>query len=319
VPTPTPTPTIPPTIEAAAVSASIASAETRVAAEGGDPLCLRQQDTDADGEPEWVGLYHYPSDPPELRAFVIDGTTWYDLLPPEGDEEGSTLGEYPTCDLVVRDINTDGRVEIAVIGHEGTQTDFLHIFVWDGATYRRLAALKGEGGIRLENADGDLSDEILVRFRPEGDLVWEVVYAWDGTNYAWTWDRFVWFYLDRPHVYRDDTPLHAVASYYLALGDRDLPGAYSLLSANAQGAQPYTEWTWAFNTTLNIEVGAISSAVEEGDSATIRAQVQAIDNVEGRAVLYHTAVDWQLVWEGGWRLNSSVVDPLDQWELPYYR
>ena len=318
-PTPTPTPTPAPTLDPAAVSADIASTQARLAAAGVEPLCLRQDDTDGDGEPEWVGLYLYPADPPQLRGFVLDGTTWYDLLPPEGGEEEGTLGEYPTCELEVRDLNADGRVEIAVFGHEGTSTDFLHIFVWNESAYAVLAAFEGEGGVRMENTDGDLADEVVVRLRPEGDLVWEIVYTWDGANYAWTWDRLAWFYLDRPHAYRDNTPLHALASFYLALDDRDLPGAYNLLSASGQAARPYAEWAWGFNTTLGVEVGAVHVVTQEGGWATIAAQVQALDNVGGRVVLTHYAVEWQLVeTEAGWRLESGTTEVLDEWEVPYY-
>jgi hypothetical protein len=318
-PTPEPTPTPVPTLDPSSVTASIASIGTRLAAAGVEPLCLRQDDTDGDGAPEWVGLYHRPADPPELRAFVLDGGTWHDLLAPEGGEEGGTIGEYPTCELEVRDLNADGRVEIAVFGHEETSTDLLHIFAWDGLAYAVLAGFEGEGGIRIENADGDLADEVVVRLRPEGDLVWEIVYTWDGASYAWTWDRFAWFYLDRPHAYRDDTPLHAVASFYLALGDRDLPGAYGLLSTGAQAARPYADWAWGFNTTLDVELGAAHVVSQEGGRATIAAQVRALDNVDGRVIRAHYAVEWQLVDTGsGWRLESGTSDLLEEQEVPYY-
>lgn len=318
VPTPTFTPTPAPTLAPAVVSTSITSVRTRAAQAGVEPHCLRLEDTDADGQGEWVGLYLYPADPPELRGFVLDGDTWHDLLPTEGDEEDGTLGQFPTCELEVRDVNADGRVEIAIFGH-ADRSDLLHLFSWDEGRYALLAAFSGEGGIRMANLDGDLSDEVLVRFRPDGDLVWEVVYTWDGSHYAWTWDRFAWYYLDRPHVYRDDDPLNAVACFYLALDDRDLPGAYGLLSSSAQAARPYAEWAAGFNTTLEVEVGAARIVAQEGGRATVAAQVRAVDNVEGRVVLTYYAVEWQLLETvDGWRLESGATEVLDSWEVPYY-
>lgn len=318
VPTPTFTPTPAPTLAPSVVSASITAVRTRAAQAGVEPLCLRLEDTDADGQGEWVGLYLYPADPPELRGFVLDGETWHDLLPAEGDEEDGTLGEFPTCDLEIRDVNADGRMEIAIFGHAG-RSDLLHLFFWDGERYALLAAFGGEGGVRMANLDGDLADEVLVRFRPDGDLVWEVVYTWDGSHYAWTWDRFAWYYLDRPHIYRDDDPLNAVACFYLALDDRDLPGAYGLLTSSAQAARPYAEWAAGFNTTLEVEVGAARIVTQEGERATVAAQVRALDNVDGRVVLTNYAVEWQLLETvDGWRLESGATQVLDSWEVPYY-
>jgi hypothetical protein len=301
------------------VSAAVAAAQGRADAAGVAPLCLRQDDTDGDGLPEWVGLYLHQADPPELRGFVLDDDSWYDLLPPEGDVEDGTMGAYPACELEIRDFNRDGRLEIAVFGRLETRTDLLHLFAWDGNGYVLLGAFEGEGGVRIASTDGDLTDEVLVRLRPEGDLVWEIVYTWDGTHYAWTWDRLTWFYLDRPHVYQDDRPVHALASFYLALGDRDLPGAYNLLSASAQAARPYAEWAAGFHTTMRVEVGAARVASEGDGRAVVAAQVRAVDNVDGRAVLTNYGVEWQLVQtEAGWRLENGTSEVLDRWDLPYY-
>jgi len=321
--TPSPSPPVPPsppppTIAPAEVAATVVAGEASLAARGVEPLCLRWDDTDDDGEPEWVGLYLYPADPPQLLGFVLDGETWHDLAPPEG-EEYQGLGEYPTCELQVRDLNDDGRTELAVWGHAGTSTDRLHIFAWDGDRYRLLGGFEGEGGIRMEEADGDLVEEVVVRLRPEGDLVWEIVYTWDGANYAWTWDRYSWFYADRPHAYPDDTPLHALASFYLALDDRDLPGAYSMLSPAAQAARPYDDWALGFTTTIGVEVGAARVAGQGEGWATVAAQVRALDNVGGRVVATLYDVEWQMVQTGaGWRLDTGSSQTLDQWEIPYY-
>ncbi len=315
---PSPTPPLP-TPDQTAVAATITAGQQQVAARGITPVCLRWQDTDSDGEPEWIGLYLQQADPDRLLGFVLDDDIWYDLAPPEGEDAARGLGEYSTCELIVRDINGDGRIEIAVYGHAGARTALLHIFAWDGAHYALLGAFDGDGGVRLESDGSGLADAVVVRLRPEGDLVWEIVYTWDGTHYAWTWDRYAWFYLDRPHAYVDDTPLHVLASFYLALDDRDLPGAYGLLSATAQAARAYDEWAWGFNTTLGVEVGAAHIVTQEGGRAQVAAQVRALDNVDGRVVLTTYEVEWQVVETGeGWRLENGTTQILDQQELEYY-
>ncbi len=317
-PTHTPTPSLAPTLDPAAIAATVAKGQARLKAEGVEPLCLRWEDTDNDGELEWVGLYLRPEEPPQLEAFVLDGETWHDLRPLEKEKHG--LGEYPTCELEVRDANADGLVEILVWGHAEASTDLLHIFAWDGTAYALLAALEGDAGVRLEDTDGDLADEVVVGYDAGDDLVWEAVYTWDGANYGWTWERYAWFYLDRPHIYRTDTPERAVISFYLAVDDRDLPGAYGLLSASAQAARSYEAWAVGFATTVAVEVGAVHELARSGDTATVAAQVRAYDNVDGRII----ATLWDVVWTvvrapDGWRLESATTAQLDQWELGYYR
>lgn len=285
---------------------------------GIQPLCLRQENTDDDPDLEWVGLYLAPGEPPHLRGFVLDRSHQYDLAPPES-EEFSGLGEFPTCEMEVRDLNADGRTEVIIWGHTRKGATLLHIFVWDGSRYALLGGFEGRGGIRLENRDGDLADEVVVRWRPEGELVWEVVYTWDGARYAWTWDRYAWFYPDRPHAYPDDTPVHALASFYLALNDRDLPAAYRMLSPAARSAWTYEDWALGFSRTLRVEVGAVRVAWQEGDQATVAAQVRALDNVDGRVVATVYAVEWQMArGEEGWRLVSGTAQALETWEVPYY-
>jgi hypothetical protein len=287
-------------------------------AAGVEPLCLRWEDTDADGEPEWLGLYLQPGEPSRLAAFVLDGDTWHDLRPLDGEKYG--LGEHPTCELDVRDINADGRVELLVWGHAGVSTDLLHIYVWDGVSYALLAPFEGKRGVRLENADGDLADEVVVGYDAGGDLVWEAVYTWDGSSYGWTWERYAWFYLDRPHVYRTDSPEHAVVYFYLAVNDRDLPGAYGLLSSGAQAAQTAEEWMVGFATTVGAEAGAVHEISRSGDTATVVAQVRAYDNVDGRIIATLWDVQWTVVMTpGGWRLESATTAQLDRWEAVYYR
>lgn len=316
-PTLTPTPPPAPTLDPVAVAANVAAGEARLEAEGVEPLCLRWEDTDADGEPEWVGLYLQPGEPPQLRAFILDGDAWRDLQPLKEEKYG--LGEYANCELEVRDMNGDGRVEIIVWGHAGTSTDLLHVFTWDGETYALLAFFEGDAGVRLENADGDLADEVFVGYDAGDDLVWEAVHTWDGANYGWTWERYTWFYLDRPHAYRTDTPEHAVISFYLAVDDRDLPGAYGLLSPESQAAAPADEWMAGFVSTVAAEVGAVHEIRRSGDIAAVVAQVRAYDNIDGRIIATLWDVEWTVaLTPAGWRLESAATDELDRWEAVYY-
>jgi hypothetical protein len=313
-PTPTAAPTSAPTIDPAAVSAMAGRGLARMQSRGVEPLCLRWEDVDADGVAEWVGLYARDG----LQAFVLDGDVWHDLLPQAGSTHG--LGEYATCELEVRDVNADGRVEILVWGHAGTSTDVLHIFVWDGTAYALVAPFEGEAGVRMENADGDLLEEVSVRYDAARDLVWEAVYTWDGKHYGWTWERYTWRYLDRPHTVLSGTPEHVVISFYLAIDDRDVPAAYGLLSPEAQAAQPYEGWAAGYATTIAAEVGSVHEQSRDGGTATVTAQVHAYDNVDGRVVVTLWDVRWTTVQTGGgWRLASAAGTQLDQWEASYYQ
>ena len=317
-PTLAPTPTPAPTLDPAAVAANITAGEARLEAKGVEPLCLRWEDTDADGEPEWVGLYLQPGEPPQLSAFILDGNAWHDLQPLQEEKHG--LGEYANCELDVRDMNGNGRIEILVWGHAGTSTDLLHIFVWNGETYSLLAFFEGDAGVRLENVDGDLADEVCVGYDAGDDLVWEAVHTWDGANYGWTWERYTWFYLDRPHAYHADTPEHAVVSFYLAVDDRDLTGAYGLLSPESQAAMPAGAWMGGFVATVAAEVGVVHEIGRSGDTAVVVAQVRAYDNVDGRIIATLWDVKWTVaLTPNGWRLESADTDELDRWEAVYFR
>jgi hypothetical protein len=314
VPEPTRTPTPAPTIDPDAVAALTARGRAKLEARGVDPLCLRWDDTDGDGETEWVGLYFGD----ELQAFVLDGEAWYELRPMDGTAYG--LGAYPTCELEIRDVNADGTTEILVWGHAGTSTDLLHIYVWDGAAYALLAPFEGEAGVRLVNTDGDLTEEVVVRYDVGPDLVWEAVYTWDGTLYGWTWERYNWRYLDRPHAYLTSTPERVVISYYLALDDRDLPAAFELLSPEAQTIWgPYDTWAAGFATTVALEVGSVHEQSRGEEGATVTAQVRAYDNDGGRVVASLWDVTWTVVQSGGaWRLDRVSGTQLDEWEATYY-
>jgi hypothetical protein len=313
-PSPTQTPSPVPTIQPDAVAALTARGRAKLEARGVDPLCLRWDDTDGDGEAEWIGL-HFSGG---LQAFVLDGEAWYDLQPLAGATYG--LGAYPTCELEIRDVNADGTVEVLIWGHAGTSTDLLHIFIWDGVTYVLLAPFEGEAGVQLVDNDGDLIEEVLVRYDAGSDLVWEAVYTWDGAHYGWTWERYSWRYLDRPHAYPTDTPERTVISYYLALDDRDTPAAFDLLSLEAQTIWgPYDAWAAGFATTVALEVGSVHEQSRSDGSATVIAQVRAYDNVDGRVIASLWDVTWTAVRvDSGWRLDRVSGTQLDEWEATYY-
>jgi hypothetical protein len=274
---------------------------------------------DADGIAEWVGAYVWPAGPGGLGAFVFDDGTWHDLAPLADAKYG--LGQHRACEIAVRDVNVDGRMEILVWGYAGESTDLLHMFAWDGASYPLLAFFEGTAGIRMEEAHGNLAEDVVVGHRADNDLVWEVIYTWDGATYGWTWDRHTWFYADRPHVYDTSSPERVVISFYLAIDDGDVPGAYSLLSEGARSARPYDQWAVGFATTVGVEASAVRETSTGGNgTANVSAQVLARDNVDGRIIATLWEVAWTAVRENGhWRLDAVSVAELEQWELPYYR
>ncbi len=81
VPTPTVTPV--PTPDPAVALDAVISGFVDVHARTGDAtlLCARYEDTDADGEPEWLVLVHQEAMPPRLNAFIFDGDATFELEP----------------------------------------------------------------------------------------------------------------------------------------------------------------------------------------------------------------------------------------------
>lgn len=313
------TPTPVPTIDRAAVATQVREEQPGPETVGIEPLCLRSEDTDGDGESEWVGLYLQPGDSPPLAAFVLDGETWHELQPVEREKHG--LGEYAACELDIQDLNADGQVDILVWGHSEGNVDLLHVFSWNGEAYALVAPFEGNAGVRLEEVAGTLASSVVVAYKAGSGLVWEVEYTWDGSSYGWTWDRYRWFYVDRPHRYVTDTPEHAVISYYLALDDRDLPGAYGLLTASGRGALSYEEWVAGFATAVSVEVSNVHELSRSGENvANVAAQVRAYDNVDGRIVASLRDTEWTVSSTAhGWRLDAVSATLLDQWEVEYHR
>ncbi len=308
----------------------IAAANTglaRVQAQAGEAtlVCLRYEDLDADGAPEWFALAHQTTvSPTRLSAFVLDGTEAYPLEPafPQPGAPNVGLGQYTTCDIELRDLNADGRVEIAIFGHSAGNETLLHIFAWNGERYQRLGRFAGDAGILLKNVDGDLATEIWEGYRVQGtdDFAWYAIHTWTGQSYGWTSDRYDWFYLTRPHSYRSDKPDYAVISFYLAIDDRDLPGAYALLTPADD--RPYATWALEYATTLRVDAGnvhTIPGTVSDAD-ARVATIVTTWDNEAGGVVRRLWNVEWQTTHTvEGWRLVGATSELLEEGPVSYWQ
>jgi hypothetical protein len=226
---------------------------------------------------------------------------------------------HPVCQIDVHDINNDGRAEILIYGHAESNVHLLHIFVWGDISYQLVASFQGDAGLHLEDLDGELSKEIVVRHHAGDGLAWEAIHTWDGANYGWTWERYAWLYPDRPHTYPVHNPEHLVISFYLALDSRDLPGAHALLSSDARSSQPYETWAAGFDTTLAVEVGSVHQTAQTGNTVTVTAQVRSYDNLDGYVVGRLWDINWTVVRENqSWRLRDATTEKLDEWEAPYF-
>ena len=319
-PQPTATATPFPTTDPNTLLASAEQARGRLAARAGDAsvVCFRHQDLDADGQPEWVALTHRAGDPPRLEAFILDSSTFYDLEPaypePSGPDVG--LGEYPVCEIEIRDVNVDGIPEIAIFGHARDQESILHLFAWDEDAYVRLGRFAGDAGVRFADADGDAEAEIEVGYRVRGApaLAWFVVHTWEEGTYGWTSDYYDWYFSTRPHTYPTQRPDYAVIAYYLALDDRDLPGAYALLDPASRG--PYETWALGYATTVQVRTGGVHTVpgTETASSAQVTAMVTAWDNDQGVIIARHWNVTWTVAAANGeWRLQQAETELLKEW------
>ena len=311
-----PIPTVDSIITRDVVTEGFADVQARI----GDAvlLCARYEDTDADGQPEWLVVVHQDVVPARLSAFVFDGDAVYELepAPPKPGVPDVGLGQYLTCEVEVRDVNADGLPEIAVFGHAEDNETLLHLFVWDDSGYyRRLGFFSGDAGVRFVNVDGDLEEEILegYRERRSPSLVWYVVYTWEDQTYGWTSDRYGWYFLNRPHAYPVQRPEYAVVSFYLALNDHDLPGAYDLLLA--QGNRAYETWALGFATTVQVSVGNVHviPGTETENRARVAAMVTSWDNEGGVILVRLWNTEWSTVRTAdGWRLVDATAEMLTE-------
>lgn len=323
--TPTATPVPPPDPSGLLLQAEAGAARVRAAAGAATLVCLRYEDLNNDGAPEWLALLHQP-DVQRMSAFVLEGERIHTLpdAKPDPHKPYYGLGQYPTCEVEVRDVNADGRTEIAIFGYAERNRTLLHLYVWDTDTYRLLGAFQGDAGIFFEQRDGELAEAIVESYRDTGapQLAWRVLFTWDGQTYGWTWDRWDWYFLERPHGYPTHRADYAVISFYLALNDRDLPGAYALLAESTRAAQPYAAWALGFDRTLRVEVSGVQrvAAASSEQRARVNAMVTAWDNEAGRVIGRLWEVTWEtLRTDEGWRLLSATTQLLDTWEARYWR
>ncbi len=307
-PTPSPVPTATltplPTLDAALVQAAANEGLARAQALAGEDelVCLRYEDTDADGAPEWIALVHRSIDAgARLAAYVMDGDTVYALEPaqPKPGAADVGFGQYATCDIAIKDVNADGMPDLAIFGYaEGNET-LLHLFTWEetdiGGDYRRLGFFSGDAGIKFADVDGDLEEEIWEGYRVRGapSLAFYIVFTWENETYGWTSEHYDWYFLDRPQTYPTDAPEFAVVSFYLALNDRDIPGAYALLAPSSR--PDYATWALGYATTLRVSIGGvhtISGSTGE-NHARVAAMVTAWDN-DGGVI---TGRLWDVEWD----------------------
>ncbi len=330
---PTATPTLVPTPDPELVQAAADEGLVRAQALAGEDelVCLRYEDTDADGAPEWVALVHQSTDVgARLAAYVLDGEAVYALEPaqPKPGAADVGFGQYATCDIAIRDVNADGMPELAIFGYaEGNQT-LLHLFAWEGAdsdaggAYRRLGFFSGDAGIKFADADGDLEEEIWEGYRVRGapSLAFYIVFTWENETYGWTSEHYDWYFADRPQTYPTGAPEFAVVSFYLALNDRDIPGAYALLAPSSR--PDYDSWALGYATTLRVSVGGVHTiSGSTGENyARIAAMVTAWDNEGGVITGRLWDVEWDTIGtDAGWQLVSSTADLLETWPVTYWR
>lgn len=319
--TPTPFPTPNPALALAEATAGLSQVRTHA---GSDRLlCLRYEDLDADGQPEWLALVYQEGEPGRLSAFVIDGSTPYPLIAtqPGPGKPDVGLGQYPVCEIELRDLTANGLPEIAIFGHADNNETLLHLFSWDGGHYRRLGYFAGSAGVEIRETSGALSAEIWEGYQDANapEVAWYVIHTWREGTYGWTSDWHRWYALGRPHTYYAHRPQYAVISYYLALNDRDLPGAYELLTARE--GRDYASWAVGYATTAQVHVGGVHTipgTVTE-NSARVAAMVTAWDN-EGGVII---ARIWNTEWNttrtaAGWRLVNASAELLEEWVVPYW-
>lgn len=331
LPTPTATATpLPPTPDPATLLAEAEAGAARIQAAAGDAqvLCFRHEDTDGDGAPEWLALTYQEAEPyARLRAFILDeGNTFYALPTtiPDPATPDYGLGQYATCEIEIRDVNADGRPEVAIFGHADENQTLMHLYGWENGDYRVLGNFHGNAGVRFADADGDLAEEVIEghRERNASDLAWYVVFTWNGGTYGWTWDYYDWYSLERPHTPVANTPEYAVISFYALLDDRDMARAYALLTPEYQSARPFDGWVAGFGTTLRIEAGSVHAIPTASGAgyARVAVMVTSWDNEDGRVIARVWNVEWDtILTTEGWQLTGGTQQLLDSQEALYWQ
>ncbi len=325
--TPTPLPTPNPVEIADLTNAGLTRVQTianeTLLSNGARVLCLRAEDSDGDGAPEWLALTHQEGPPARLSAFILDGeqSFWLEPATAKVGVPDVGLGQFATCEVEIRDVNVDDIPEVAVFGHADKNETILHLFAWDGTHYQRLGRFSGDAGVRFVDADGDLEMEIWEGYRDRGApaLAWNVIYTWEEQTYGWTTDRYDWYSRERPHSYPTHKAQYAVTAFYLALNDRDMPGAYALLTP--QEGREYTDWVAGFATTIRVSVGGVHpvDGTVTDTSTRIAAMVISWDNEGGMIVGRRWDVEWDTILTAeGWRLAATSAEKLEEWPVTYW-
>ena len=328
-PTPsnTPSPTPVPTYSPSQLLTTANNGFSRIlsVAAGRHLVCLRYEDLNADGKAEWFALTHQEDTPPNLQAFVLDAETNYTLEPaqPKPGMVEIGFGQFPVCDVEINDLNLDGRMEIAIFGHAQGNETLLHLFSWDAVNqqYVRLGYFSGDASVRFVESDGDLALEIWEGYRVHEApmLTWYAIHTWQDQTYGWTSDRYDWYSQERPHAYPSHEPDFAVIAFYLALDDRDLPGAYELLLP--QTRDNYNTWVLGYATTMQVDVGGVHTIPTSvsADRARVAAMVTSYDN-EGGIIIKRL---WNVEWDtaktpSGWRLLTATAEMLEESKATYF-
>jgi hypothetical protein len=327
VPSHTPVPTRVPTYSPSQLLTSANNGLQRVLtfSAGRELVCLRYEDLDADGLPEWLALTYQEDTPANLQAFILDGETHYVLEPaqPEPGMADIGFGQFPFCDVLIKDINLDGRLEIALFGHAQQNETLLHLFTWDevNGKYTRLGYFSGDAGVKFNERDGDLALEIWEGYRVHEApaLTWYVIHTWQEQTYGWTSDCYSWYSQERPHTYPTHEPDFAVISFYLALDDRDLPNAYDLILP--QSRTSYENWAIGYATTIRVYVGGVHTVPGSvsASRAKVAAMVTSYDNQGGIIIRRLWNVEWDTAYtQQGWRLLSSTAELLEESKATYF-
>jgi hypothetical protein len=323
--TPSPTSVATFTTEQLLSTASTGLERIRNMTESRQLICLRYEDLDSDGKSEWFALTHQIDNPPNLQAIVLDDDVTHTLVPakPEPGVPDVGFGQFPVCDIKVQDINLDGQTDIIIIGHTTDNETLLHVFSWNPikAEYTMLGYFTGDAGVMLTEVDGDLAFEIWegYRIREAPSLTWYVINTWQDQTYGWTSDRYDWYSRERPHSYPTHQPEYAVISFYLALDDRDLPGAFDLLMP--QTRTDYKTWATGYSTTVRIDVGGVHTLPGNvtADRTRVATMVTSYDNEYGVVIKRLWTVEWDTAYtEQGWRLLSSTAELLEEAKATYF-
>jgi len=110
-----------------------------------------------------------------------------------------------------------------------------------------------------------------------------------------------------------ESPESTVRSYYAAIGTRDFPAAWALLSPRQRATQEYGTWIDGHRNTRVVETPSVTTLSQSGDTASVEVTIVATD-VDGTGVAIKTFWGtWDLVlMDGGWRLDAARIALVDE-------